>query len=305
MASIPVDLFADVQVVTFTSDTVTALADSITITGTSEAQQAVQIDIAPVTAPVGDKFILFAPHVLGGKSSYVNPTGFSEFYQSAGVYVATTATISSTSFELPTASTASANFILVDATTMQVNNVYTLTPTTAISACTLTSSVVSAMTKSDASGVIAYRISWNSACALPVGSSVQVTLPPYLSGVSVGKFELISGSIIGSIYIKTNGVNVLTITGYSQINSGLFDLAVWVDATVGAGAATSAISATLNTRVIFSNSAIATAHLTSNSLVTAEIFRDFLPNMKPVLLGSTGYIKLDFQTSSAITAGAT
>ena len=123
--------------------------------------------------------------------------------------------------------------------------------------------------------------------------------------MSVGKFELVSGSISGSLFIKTNGVRVLTITGYNQINAGLFDLAVWIDGTVGAGAATSAISATLNSQVIFENLAAASPHLTSNSLVAAEIFRDFLPNMKPVLFGSTGYIKLDFQTSSAITAGPT
>lgn len=170
--SIPVDLYADVQDFTFTADVVTANTDSITITGTSEAQQPVDISVNPATPTTGNKLILFAPHVLGGKSSYSTPTAFSEYYQSAGVYVATTATITSSSFELPTASTASADFILVDVNTAQVSAVYTLTPSASILTCTLISSEVSAMTKSDATGVIAYKISWNSPCVLPAGSSV-------------------------------------------------------------------------------------------------------------------------------------
>lgn len=304
--SIPVDMFADVAQFTLTADIVTPFADPLTITGTSQSQTGVQIDFAPVTAVTGNKIILFAPYVLGGKSTYLTPVGFTEYYPSAGVYVATgAATITSTNFELPAASTASSTWSAIDVNTAQVMAVYTLTPSSPISSCALTSPGVTAMTKSNATGVIAYRITWTSSCVLPASSSVQVTLPAYISAVHVGKYELISGTVSGSIYIKTNTVRLLTITGYNQIGSGLFDLVIWVQGTVAVDTTTSSISARLNNLVIFEDLALATPHLTSNSLLMAEIFRDFLPYMKPVLLGSSGYIKIDFQTSSAITTGPT
>ena len=122
-------------------------------------------------------------------------------------------------------------------------------------------------------------------------------MPGHALNPKVAGYKVTAGTITGKLGIAASGTT-LKIKGFENIAPGTTTIRIWVGHDAAAGTA-GTVTAKLGTKNIFTFGATV-ALLATNTIASVERYRDYLYRPRPIATGGSGYLSINFKTTSTI-----